>query len=280
MIETMSDTIPGRVAAITGASSGIGAATARALASRGVAVALAARRQEQLERVCEEIRAGGGRAIAVVADVTSESDMRSFVTRALAAFGRLDVMVCNAGSGFYGTLEDTGAEVMTRLMAVNFMGSFHAARAALPYFEQQGFGHLIFVSSIVGRRGIPHSSAYSATKFAQVGLAEALRAEYLARRIHVTVVYPVSTDTEFREAVRRDYGILAEGRGPTQSAERVAEAIVGAVARPRPEVYPYRPSWWLAVLSVVAPGLTDRLVRRFARRHAEPGEGGGRGAAG
>jgi short-subunit dehydrogenase len=129
------------------------------------------------------------------------------------------------------------------------------------------------VSSIVGRRGIPGSSAYSATKFAQVGLAEGLRAECAPHGIHVTLVYPVSTETGFREAVRRDYGISASGRGPRQSAETVAEAIAGAVDRPRPEVYPHRASFWLAVSSVVAPGLTDRLVRRFARREEEREEG-------
>jgi short-subunit dehydrogenase len=240
-----------------------------------VAVALAARREAQLERVSEEIRTAGGRALPIVADVTSEADMRSFVTKALAAFGQLDIMVCNAGAGYYGTLEDTPAEVMERLMSVNFMGSFHAARAALPYFEQQGSGHLILVSSILGRRGVPFTAAYSATKFAQVGLAEALRAEYVSSPIHVSVVYPVSTETEFRNAIRRDYGIVASGRGPRQSAEHVAEAIVGVAGRPRPEVYPHALSRLLALSSVVAPGLTDRLVRRFERRQASE-EGAGR----
>jgi short-subunit dehydrogenase len=263
----------GRVAAITGASSGIGAATARALAARGVAVALAARRAAQLDGVAAEIRAGGGRALAVPADVTSEAAMRDLVSRAIAAFGRIDVMICNAGIGYYAALEHTPADVMARLLDVNVLGSFHAARAALPHFHAQGSGHVIFVSSIVGRRGIPRSSAYSATKFAQVGLAEGLRAECAPRGIHVTLVYPISTETEFRDAVRREYGISASGRGPRQSAETVAEAIVGAVVRPRPEVYPHRGSWWLAVSSVVAPGLTDRLVRRFARREEAREEG-------
>ncbi len=262
----MSTRLAGRVAAITGASSGIGAALAEALARRGVAVALAARRGDRLQAVAAAIEAAGGRALAVAADVTREDDVRTFVMRTLTMFGRLDVMVANAGSGFYGTLDETSPEVMARLMDVNFMGTFHAARAALPHFEQQGRGHLVIVSSIQGRRAIALSSAYASTKFAQAGLAEALRVEYAGTGVHVTSVFPVSTRTEFRDAIRRDHGLVVEGHGPSQTPSAVAEAIVGILERPRPELYPYWPAKWLPVVSAVAPALADRLMRRFGRR--------------
>src|SRR5690606_32298557 len=144
-------TIEGRVAAITGASAGIGLATATRLAREGVAVVLGARRADRLETVAARIRAEGGRAEPVVVDVAVEADVERLVQRALDAFGRLDIMVCNAGFGYYGTVEDTAPDIMHRMMDVNFMGTFYGARAALPIFRRQGHGHLIIVSSIVGR---------------------------------------------------------------------------------------------------------------------------------
>jgi short-subunit dehydrogenase len=260
------DSLRGQVAAITGASSGIGAALARALAAEGVAVGLAARREDRLHRVAAEIQAAGGRALGVPADVAVEADVRGFITRTLTVFGRLDVVVCNAGIGFYGTLDDTPAETAGRLLEVNVLGTFYAARAALPHFDRQGHGHLVIVSSIQGRRAAPYSGMYAATKFAQAGLAEALRAEYAGTNVHVSLVCPVSTDTEFRQAMSRTFGVHASQHGPQQSAETVARAIVRALRRPRPEVYPYRLARLLTIANALAPALTDRLVRRYGRK--------------
>jgi short-subunit dehydrogenase len=254
------------VAVITGASSGIGLACARVLASRGTAVVLGARRVERLDAAVRDIGASGGRADAIAADVTVEADVAALVARARDRFGRLDIMICNAGFGFYGLVEETPPDVMRRMMDVNFMGSFYGARAALPVLRAQGHGHLVFVSSVVGRRGISQMSGYSATKAAQVGFAESLRAELAGSRIHVSVVFPVSTTTEFRDAMQRDYGHSVTGIGPKQSAEEVAHAIVGCLERPRPEVYPYGRAKLLSIASVIAPSFTDRFVGRFGRR--------------
>jgi short-subunit dehydrogenase len=109
-------------------------------------------------------------------------------------------------------------------------------------------------------------SAYSATKAAQVGFVEALRTEFAGTLIHVSVVYPISTETEFRAAMERDYGHSVSGLGPKQSVDPVARAIVRCVKRPRPEIYPYAPSRALAILNAVAPGLADKLVRKYGRR--------------
>jgi short-subunit dehydrogenase len=258
--------LAGRTAVITGASSGIGLACAEHLARAGVAVVLGARRADRLEAAAERIRAAGGRAETVVMDVTSEAQMTALVDRARSAFGRLDIMVCNAGFGYYGTVEETDPETMQRMMDVNFMGTFFGARVALPVFRAQGRGHLIIVSSIVGQRGIALMSGYSATKAAQVGFAESLRTEFAGSDIHVSVVYPISTDTEFRDAMNRDYGHTVAGLGPKQTMDDVARAIVACVRRPRAEVYPHAPSRALAILNAVAPAFTDRMVRRFGRR--------------
>ena len=258
--------LTGRVAAITGASSGIGLACARELARRGVAVMLGARREAKLTEAVREIRAAGGRAEAVVADVTVEADVVGMVERARRQFGSLDIMICNAGFGYYGRVEETPVDVMRRMVDVNFMGTFHGARVALPIFRAQGRGHLIFISSIVGRRGISLMSGYSATKSAQVGFAESLRAELSGTAIHVSVVFPVSTDTEFRGAMERDFGHSVSGLGPKQTATDVAESVADCLERPRPEVYPYGRAKLLAVLNVIAPGFTDGFVKRYGRR--------------
>ena len=258
--------VAGRVAVITGGSSGIGLATARHLARVGVAVVLGARRADKLDEAVRAIRADGGRAEAMVTDVTSEPAVVRLVNRARQAFGSLDIMMCNAGFGYYGTVEETPPDIMQRMMDVNFMGTFYGARAALPVFRGNGHGHLIIVSSIVGRRGIAQMSGYSATKAAQVGFAESLRTELAGTPIHVSVVFPVSTETEFRDAMQRDYGYSVAGLGPKQSVDDVARAIVACIRHPRPEVYPHLKSRALVVLNAVAPGFTDRLVQKYGRK--------------
>jgi NAD(P)-dependent dehydrogenase (short-subunit alcohol dehydrogenase family) len=256
----------GRVAVVTGASSGIGLAVAEQLAGDGAAVVLGARRADRLALAVAQIRECGGRAEAVTSDVTNEADVARLVARAQEVFGRLDVMICNAGFGYYGAVDDMPSDIMRRMIDVNFMGTFYGARAALPVFRAQGSGHLIFVSSIVGRRGIPHMSGYSATKAAQAGFAESLRSELLGTGIHVSAVFPVSTTTEFRQAMERDFGHHVSGLGPKQPVDAVARAIVRCVHRPIAEVYPHRTSRALAIMNAVAPGFTDRLVRRYGRR--------------
>ena len=261
--------LSGRVAAITGASSGIGLASAQHLAREGVAVVLGARRKDRLDDAVRDIRTAGGRADSAIMDVTSETDVRGLVRRAVESFGRLDIMICNAGFGYYGTVEETPVDVMQRMMNVNFMGTFFGARAALPLFRAQNRGHLIIVSSIVGQRGIGQMSGYSATKAAQVGFAESLRTEFSGTPIAVSVVFPVSTETEFRSAMGRDYGQSVSGLGPKQSVDDVARAIVACVRKPKAEVYPHATSRALTVVNAVAPGFTDKVVRRYGRRREE-----------
>jgi NADP-dependent 3-hydroxy acid dehydrogenase YdfG len=256
-----------RVIAITGASAGIGRATALRLARDGDAIVACARRADRLDAVAAEIRAAGGQAVPIVADVTRPADMDRLVAAAVDRFGRLDVAMCNAGFGIAGAIDDVAPDEMRRLMDVNYIGTFNAAHAVLPIFRRQQRGHLIVVSSIVGKRGVPYMGAYAATKFAQVGMAECLRAELVGTAIHVTVVYPVSTDTEFFDVMSRETGApVARAGGPRQDVSIVAEAIARAIARPVPEVFPYPKSRALVWVNALAPGLTDRIVRRFGRK--------------
>jgi NADP-dependent 3-hydroxy acid dehydrogenase YdfG len=255
-----------RVVAITGASAGIGRATAVRLGRDGASVVVSARRGDRLNELARDIESLGGQALAVVADVTREDDMQRLVRASLDRFGRLDVMICNAGFGIEGSADEVTSEAMRLLVEVNYFGTFYGARAALPVFRQQQSGHLIFVSSIVGKRGVPHMGAYSATKFAQVGLAECLRAELVGTNIHVSVVLPVSTETEFTEVMLRIGGVASRAHGPRQSAEQVADAIARGIARPAGEIYPYRKARGLVVLNALAPGICDRFVKRFGRQ--------------
>jgi short-subunit dehydrogenase len=146
------------------------------------------------------------------------------------------------------------------------LGTFYSARAALIVMRRQNRGHIIAVSSIAGRRGVGGSSVYSATKAAQIGFIEALRAEFAGSGLHASVVYPVATTTEFHDAIARDFGHAVSGRGPRQTADQVARAIVNCMVSPRAEVYPLRAAWLLAVLSVLTPTLADRFIQRFGRR--------------
>ena len=258
---------PTRVVAITGGSAGIGRATALRLARDGASLAICARSADRLTAVAAEIDAAGGRALAVPADVTRESDMDDFVGRTVERFGRLDVMMCNAGFGIAGALDDVTPDQMRTLIDINYLGTYYAARAALRLFRRHGRGHIIIVSSIVGKRGVPYMGAYAATKFAQAGLAECLRTELIGTDIHVTVVFPISTDTEFFDVMSRETGSdVTRAYGPRQNVERVADAIARAVSHPVPEVYPYAPSRALVWFNAFAPGLCDRFMQKYGRR--------------
>jgi short-subunit dehydrogenase len=249
--------MPSRVIAITGASAGIGRATALRMARDGAAVAICARRADRLDTVAAEI----------VADVTSDADMQMFVAKTIERFGRLDVMMCNAGFGIYGAIDEITPDQMKKLMDINYFGTYYAARAALPHFRRQQRGHVIIVSSIAGKRGVPYMGAYSATKFAQIGMAECLRAEVHGSDIHVSVLCPISTPTEFTEVMKRETGGGISGSlGPTQSVEEVADAVARAIEHPIPEIYPYRKARALVILNAIAPGWCDTLVQRFGRK--------------
>ena len=256
-----------RVIAITGASAGIGRATAIHLARGGASIAICARRRDRLDEVAADIVNAGGQALAVAADVTSEEAMQMFVGKTVERFGALDVIMCNAGFGIYGAIDDVTPEQMHKLMDVNYFGTYYAARAALPIFRRQQRGHIVIVSSIVGKRGVPYMGAYSATKFAQVGMAECLRSELHGSNIHVSVVCPVSTATEFTEVMTRETGAaVSTSLGPAQSVDEVADAIARAVDHPVPEVYPYFKSRGLVLLNAIAPGFTDKIVQTFGRK--------------
>ncbi len=222
--------LTGTVVAVTGASSGIGAATARLLGEAGARVVLGARRADRLHALVSEI--GEDRAVAVDLDVRSPEQCRDFVDAAVARFGRLDSLVANAGIGLYGGIENASDGDLTRMIEVNFSGTVWSVRAAVPHLRRQGDGgDLVLVSSVAGLRGGADEAVYAGTKFAQVGLAGSLDRELREDGIRVTAICPAGVETEFAIGAGRTEGdpALAAYLRP----EDVAFTIVTVLEQPR-----------------------------------------------
>lgn len=262
----MGKDLAGRVVAITGASSGIGAATAEACARKGMRVGLFARREVRLEKLAKEIREQGGEAETVVGDVRDREAVAGLVTAVTRRWGGLDAMIANAGFGIVAPVATTAPEEAREIFDVNVLGTVWAIQAAWPVFEVQRRGHVIIISSVLAQHGLPANALYSATKAAQSVMADGLRVEAEPLEIDVSVVYPVGTETEFFEVIRKDKGHNRKVRGalpsgPRQTAEQVARSIVGCLERPRFEVYPYRAARLVPWADALSPKLVAKMLR-------------------
>jgi NADP-dependent 3-hydroxy acid dehydrogenase YdfG len=224
-----------QVVAITGASSGIGAATALACAKAGASVALAARRIERLEELAERIVADGGRAIAVQADVGEEDQARAFIQRARAELGRLDVLVNNAGVMLLGPIENAPTEEWRRMIHVNVFGVLYCTHAALPIMKEQGSGHIVNISSVAGRVARAGSGVYNLTKFGIGAFSESLRQEAVPLKVRVTLIEPGAVATELpmhnRPEILGEMAKRFQGVTPL-AAQDIAGAVLYAVGQP------------------------------------------------
>jgi short-subunit dehydrogenase len=249
----------GSVALVTGASRGIGRAVALAAAARGARVGLVARSRDELEAV---LAACGGQGAVAAADVGDRAQVEAAVREIEVALGPVDILVANAGIGAYGGIEATDVETIERLVRINYLGTVYAMKAALPGMLARRRGHIVAVASIAGRMGAPFEAAYSATKFAVVGLCEAAAIELAPRGVRVSIVNPGPVATDFFEARGHPYA----RRSPRPiRPERVARAVIDAVERDRLEVFV--PRWLrLALVSrVLAPPLYEAGTRRAFR---------------
>jgi NADP-dependent 3-hydroxy acid dehydrogenase YdfG len=238
----MSDELSGTVALVTGSSSGIGEATARALAAHGAAVALLARRKDRLDRLAEEIGSDGGRALVLSTDVTDADQARAAVRQTVADLGRLDIVVNNAGVMLLGPMDEAPLEEWQRMVSLNLGGLLNITHAALPHLlaaadaAPRRVADLVNVSSVAGRVARANAAVYDLTKFGVGGFSESARQEFARRHLRVSVVEPGVVRTELtdhirdgvREAARERLGSI-EGLEP----EDVADAIAYIVTRPR-----------------------------------------------
>lgn len=252
---------------ITGASSGIGEATAREFARDGHDLFLVARREERLAGLMEQCRQlGSPRAVYRCHDLSLPGRGEVIVRECLQELEGLDVLVCNAGYGILGPLEEVTPAEMVRIWQVNYQSAYESIFTALPHFRAQSSGHIVLVSSIVGRIGLPYSAAYSATKFAMVGLGEALRGELRDTGIGLSLLCPGYTATEFQKAAQRK-GSVGGSRRPFrgQSAEAVARALLQAVYRNRREVHLTLPGKAILAVNRISPGLANWIMAKLAR---------------
>lgn len=253
---------------ITGASSGIGAATARLFALEDYRVAMAARRFERLQALAGEIEAGGGRALPIEADVAQRDAVQRMVRVTLETYGQIDILFNNAGFGRMKWLEamDPSEDIEAQLK-VNVLGLIHTTQAVLPHMLSRRSGHIINMGSLAGWIATPTYTIYAASKFAVRGFTEALRREVGAWGIKVSGIYPGAVITEFRSRA----GILRKTEISTPdslrlSADQVAKAVLSLARRPRPSLI--LPGYMrLAVwANLIFPGLLDRIIeQRFTR---------------
>jgi clavulanate-9-aldehyde reducatase len=225
-----------QVIAITGASSGIGEATALACARAGAAVALAARRTERIEQLAQQIVEEGGRAVAVPTDVGDEQQARAFIERAHAELGRLDVLVNNAGVMLLGPIEGAPTDEWREMIHANVFGVLYCTHAALPLMHAQGSGHIVTISSVAGRIARAGSGVYNLTKFGVGAFSESLRQECVPMGVRVTLIEPGAVATELaghnrpeiREQIAQRFGDIER-----LTAEDIAGAILYALGQPR-----------------------------------------------
>jgi NAD(P)-dependent dehydrogenase (short-subunit alcohol dehydrogenase family) len=221
--------LEGRVAVVTGASTGIGAATARMLAAQGAAVVLAARRADKLAELADEITGNGGQAAAQPTDTTSESDLARMVERAVTEFGHLDWAVNNAGASARGAFLEIPVEDFDRAVAVNLRGVMLAMRAEIPAMLDNRGGAIVNVASVGGLVGVPGLSAYTASKHGVIGLTKSVGLEFATRNIRVNAIAPGGTNTEMLASGTQEQQDFLASLSPMKRVSEPAEIAAGII---------------------------------------------------
>ena len=261
-----------RVVIITGASSGIGKACAYVLSQKGARVVLAARNGDKINEVAADLKKQGQQALAVKTDVSIEEDCRHLVDQAIKHFGRIDVLINNAGISMRGLFSDTSLDVIRQLMDINFWGTVYCTHYALPYILKQR-GSVVGISSIAGFQGLPGRTGYSSSKFAMHGFLETLRVENLKKGLHVMIAAPGFTSTNVRKSALGPDG-KSQGESPRDehkmmSPEKVADIIASGIKRRRRQIIMTRQGKITVWMRRVLPKLTDKITYRVMAREPD-----------
>ena len=271
-----------RVIVITGASSGIGAATAIACVRAGMDVVIAARREDRLAQVAQQAQQYGRRVLPVVCDVANDNDVHRLIETTMAQFGRLDVLFANAGVSFIAPVLETPDDQLRRLFEINFFGTIRCIHAAMPAIRQtyrdttsmphqaNRRGHILICSSCVSEIGLPMYGAYCATKAAQDSIAQALRAELATEPIYVSSVHPVTTRTELIDQAYKSSPSPKARRAThrifEQSSEKVAQSVIHCLQKPCPEVWPHRLTRFGLAVCTAFPRIAEYVTGKLAKR--------------
>jgi NAD(P)-dependent dehydrogenase (short-subunit alcohol dehydrogenase family) len=247
----------GKVAIVTGASLGIGRATALALAQQGACVALASRNGQALADLAEELKRQGKQVLVIATDVTQQDQVEALVQAAIAQWGRVDILVSNAGEYIRAPITELDPAMIQRSLNVNFFGGVYCVKAVLPHMLAQRSGYIVFVTSMDGKIGLPPDAPYVAAKFALTGFCEVLRQEVRDRGISVTNVLPGRVDTPMIENLSFSW------ISPKLAPESVAKAILNGIRKRQPIVILPPGAKLLYYINVFAPSLSDRLSRFF-----------------
>lgn len=269
--------LTGKPIVITGASSGIGYATAMECVRAGMPIVAVARRADKLDALVQEIESRGGKAVAHAGNVADPEVSRGAVGACMDAFGSVYSVFANAGYGFEASVHETGIERMRAIFETNFYGTMHLIEAATPEMLRAGRGHVLICSSCIGKMALPYFGAYCATKAAQWHIGRAMNMELRSKGVFASTVHPVGTKTDFFDTAKS----LSSTPGATlgehapqwfmQKPETVARAIVGCLRKPKPEVWP---SWSRAVrigmaIGMMFPRFTDGPMRRLVLEYEE-----------
>lgn len=247
----------------------MGREMARAFTAEGAKTVLSDIQAEPLEETATLVRNMGGETVAVVADVSKRRQVDRMARTAIDSYGRVDVLINNAGYGYGATIEQTTKREFHELWETNVLSVLFGMQAVLPTMRRQGSGHIISVASAAGKIAYPGIGAYSATKHAIVALTDSLRAEVADAGIYASVVLPIGTRTKFFQSARLAEGGSVGPHGPTQSAQHVAQKVVACAKRPTPEVLPYKPLRIGIAIKSIAPSIMDAISRRAFREQTQ-----------
>lgn len=250
-------------AIITGASTGIGRALAVELARQKAKLILIARSQDTLQLASEAVQQAGGEAIVLAGDVTDQQVRAAALNLASESFGGLDLLINNAGVSAYGRFVEVSPERLRRIMEVNLFAPAEFIREAAPLLQQSEESVVVNIGSILGMRGLPFSSEYSASKFALHGLSESIRPELAKIGIDLLEVAPGTTETDFKNNVLETHSTPPWSRSGGTSPERVAHTTVRAIERRKRFIIPNRAGWWLVTANRWLPGIVDRVLSKY-----------------